>query len=162
MNQRGFTFIELIVALGIFAGIVLITIPSISKLGNSHSSGPANVLSSLMISTTRHARSGDNASAWGVYLPYDDVTRTTNEVILFSGDSYATRDTTQDLSYAFDDQALFTTVELSGSAPSGGSDHETVFSALTGETNLYGTISITFRNQTTTINISPSGFIIIP
>ena len=80
-------------------------------------------------------------------------------MILFSGNSYATRDASQDIAFNFDDAAAFTSVELSGAAPSSGDDHEAVFSALTGETSLYGDVTLTFRNETDTITVSPSGFI---
>ncbi len=158
MNRRGFTLVELLIAIGIAATIILVAIPSVYKLGESHASSPADNITSLLNSSSRRARNGDNASAWGVYLPYDNVSRLANEIIVFSGDSYATRDATHDITYDFDDVASFTTVELSGSAPSTGNDHEAVFSSLTGETSLYGTITIDFREATTVINVSPSGF----
>lgn len=158
MRHRGFTLIELLVTIGLFVGIFLVAIPSISKLAKHGGSSPPELLAALLVSSARHARDGDQASAWGVYLPYDDVTRTAGEIIVFSGDSYVARDASRDLAYSFDDTVLFTSVDLSGDSASSGNDHEIVFSALTGETSQHGTISLLVRGQTASVVVSPSGF----
>jgi len=138
----GFTLVELLVSIGLFAVII-----------------PAEELAALLTSAARNARHGANASARGLYLPYDNTIRLTDEVILFSGDSYALRDAVEDIAFDFDEGTTFDAVLLSGAVPSSGDDHEAVFSALTGETSQYGTITLTFRGETRIIDVSPSGFI---
>ena len=155
----GFTLVELLVSIGLFAVIILVTMPSVSKLGDSRAVEPAEELAALLTSAARNARHGANASARGLYLPYDNATRLTDEVILFSGDSYALRDAVEDIVFDFDEGTTFDAVLLSGAVPSSGDDHEAVFSALTGETSQYGTITLTFRGETRIIDVSPSGFI---
>src|SRR3989338_5800016 len=159
MKNHGFTLLELLVAIGIFAIIILMAVPSISKLGDSRAVAPNDQLASLLSSASRRARAGVDGTAWGLYLPYDMMTRRAENVILFSGDSYATREVSRDVVFPFDDDALFTSVLLSGAAPSAGNDQETVFSALTGRASLYGTITLSFRGETSVITVSPSGFI---
>ncbi|OGL70044.1 hypothetical protein A3C17_01515 [Candidatus Uhrbacteria bacterium RIFCSPHIGHO2_02_FULL_53_13] len=158
-KNRGFTLIELVISIGVFAVIMLAAVPSISKLGDSRAVAPHDQLASLLTSASRHARSGVNGSAWGLYLPYDMVTRRTDSVVMFSGNSYATRDASKDVTLVFDEDALLTSVELSGDAPSAGNDQETVFFALTGEVSLNGTVTVSFRGKTSVVTVSPSGFV---
>lgn len=159
MSARGFTLLELVVSIGIFAIIILIAVPSLSKLSHSRAMAPNDQLTNLLLSAVRHAQSGVGGSAWGLYLPYDAGTRTTDSVILFSGGSYAARDVSQDIAFSFDADAVFTSVNLSGDAPGSGDDREVVFSALTGTTGLFGAITLTFRGDTSTVTVSPSGFV---
>ncbi len=158
-SPLGFTLVELIVSIGLFAIIILVTMPSVSKLGDSRAVEPADELAALLTSAARNARHGANASARGLYLPYDNATRLMSEVILFSGDSYALREASEDIVFDFDDATTFDSVFLSGAAPSSGDDHEAVFSVLTGETSQYGTVTLTSRGETRDVDVSPSGFI---
>jgi len=157
--SSGFTLVELLVSIGLFAVIILVTMPSVSKLGDSRAVEPADELAALFTSAGRNARNGSNASSRGIYLPYDVGTRLTDEVVLFSGNSYALRDASEDIIFDFDDATTFDSVLLSGAGPSSGDDREAVFQALTGETSQYGTITLTFRGETRIVNVSPSGFV---
>jgi prepilin-type N-terminal cleavage/methylation domain-containing protein len=160
-SRQGLTLIELMVAIGIFVGVVAFAIPSISKLEQSRAEVPSEVVQSFLTSAANRARAGVNGSSWGVYFPYDNGTRIANEIILFSGESYAARNTAYDLVYDFDDLALFTDASLSGGAPSTGDDHEAVFAVLSGATSDYGSLTLDYQNGTVVINLLPEGIAVI-
>lgn len=157
LTPRGFTLIELLVSVSIFALLVAISFPVIGTLLETSAEEPVTQIESLLHTAARHARNGASGTPWGLYLPYDNGTRVTDEVVLFSGASYAARDATKDVSFNFDDQVLFTSVQLSGSAPSTGDDHEIVFDIFSGATGNYGSITFSSQQQTYNISISAPG-----
>lgn len=157
-SQRGFTLIEVILSVAIILVIFGISTAGAVKLSNRLNVAPADTGIINMLSTAaRKARDGFGQSSWGVYLPYDETTRVLNEVIVFKGNSYALRDSDYDVSYRFSDTTVFTEVSLSGASPSVGDDHEIVFSALTGQTDNYGTITLTVFGQERVVSVGKDG-----
>ncbi len=93
-----------------------------------------------------------------MYFPYDDSTRTATTLTLFHGTSYADRIIADDQLHAINAQTQFVVVDLSGSAPVTGNDHEIVFQSLSGETTQYGEIVLEWYERRRTITIDPDGF----
>ena len=155
-KHAGISTIELLVTVALIIllfGLGSQVISSIQRTAVSDSRDLKNILSTA----ARHARSGIAGSAWGVYLPYDEDTRTTDRIVVFSGASYATRNSTRDIIFIFDSKARFATVSLAGDSPSSGSDHEIVFSLYSGETTQHGSIILESFGKRSTIAISPLG-----
>jgi prepilin-type N-terminal cleavage/methylation domain-containing protein len=157
-SQTGFTLLEMIISVAIIAalfGLSTVGAFQLSKQLNisSADTGVINILSTA----ARKARDGSGQSNWGVHLPYDDSTRSLNEITIFKGLSYALRDADYDIDYPFSDSTLFTTVSLSGSSPSSGDDHEVVFSALSGQTDNYGTITLTIFGDERVVSLGQDG-----
>jgi len=158
--MRGMTLIETILTVTILAIVLGAGLVGVSRLYNRFAleSGDAAVRR-ILVTAEREALAGSQGVSWGMYLPYDEETRVTETVIVFAGESYATRQQNLDRTYRFPSSTKFTSVHLSGPVPSDGNDHEVVFRSLTGSTDQYGTISLTILEKVSTITISPEGLI---
>jgi prepilin-type N-terminal cleavage/methylation domain-containing protein len=159
-GRSGFTLIEVIVVIGVLGLIFGVTAFGASRILDTFASGSADAAVVDVLSTAaRRARAGQVQSPWGVYFDYDETSRRVNEVVIFAGGDYATRDTTKDETFPFPGSVTLEDVSVSGSAGSDGNDHQVVFNALTGSTVHYGTITVEAFGRQRTISISPSGFI---
>ena len=158
MHPRGVTTLEIVIAVGILAMIFGITA---SGLGNVERSTAAIAggedIAGALTTAARRARSGTAASAWGVYAPFDETTRTADNLVIFSGTNYAARNPSNDLVLTVNEHVRFVNVDWSGSAPDTANSHEIVFQPFTGSTPGYGSVTVEWFGQETTITINPNG-----
>ncbi|OGL64045.1 hypothetical protein A3C09_03170 [Candidatus Uhrbacteria bacterium RIFCSPHIGHO2_02_FULL_47_44] len=157
MHSRGFTLLEVVLAIGILLVIFVVGFQADSVFQNVLAGRGSRQVESVLGLAAMRARNGMNGSNWGVYLAYDDVTRVASEAVLFSGASYASRDTTQDILFPLGRTLKFPSVQLSGALPSSGNDHEILFTFLTGETPHYGSLTVSSYAATTQIDIPATG-----
>ena len=159
MHPRGFTLLEVMLTIAILGSIFLLSARGLSALQRSFAAQAVDrEITSIVSTAARRARIGTHGSAWGVYIPYDNLSRSATTVTVFSGTSYATRDTAYDQIYTINDDAKFTSVDFSGVATNTGNDHEITFGLLTGATAQYGSVVIEWYGQTRTITIDADGF----
>jgi prepilin-type N-terminal cleavage/methylation domain-containing protein len=159
-NQRGMTLIEMLIAIAIFVLIFSLSMFTgflLTKQMRVNSSDVA--LENMFTTALRRAQTGESASSWGVYIPYDKIERTTEEIIVFAGDSYETRDASLDVSYTFPSTVYFEYIDFSGAYFDTGDDFEIVFDATTGQTSQYGSVTIELYEEQRQIVITPQGFI---
>lgn len=108
-NEEGFTFIELLIVIGIVTILASSTIP---VYGNFQVASQLNETSAQTVQLLRQARefsvAGKENSAYGVY--FEENSGSNDKVIFYKGDSYATRDVEYDqiiiLSNALDMDAV--------------------------------------------------------
>lgn len=156
--RSGFTLLEMSVAIGIFSIIILMTTFGLSAFQRSTAKQAVDLeLLSILSSAARRARLGLEDDAWGVYIPYDSSTRQTETIALFSGSSYATRTVANDQVFEINGDTVFSAVDFSGSAANTGNDHEIVFAKLSGSTTQYGSVTLTWFDQTETLTITADG-----
>ena len=162
MKPRGFTTIELLVTTAIIVIVFGLgaTVYSLMQQAAAAPSGTV-ALEQILGSAARRARSGAQGTAWGVYLPYDEMTRHTSSITIFSGATYETRAVNQDVIYRFNEGVEFTTVDLSGAASSLGNDHEVTFAALSGQTAQYGYVTLNVYGDIFTITITEDGLVVL-
>lgn len=160
--RRGFSLLEVVLALGLLAAFLVVGVQVETALQNTIASRGVRQLNHVLSIAHLRAQHGVNGTAWGVYFAYDESTRVGTQATVFSGTSYATRDTSQDLLFALGRDVRFTNIQLGGATPSGGNDHEIVFSPFSGSTNQYGSITVASFNSTLTWNISSSGTFVRP
>lgn len=155
---RGITLIEIVLAIGILLAIFAFGAFAFSRFAGA----AANVSSdrevlNAMTSAARRARSGNAGTAWGVYIPYDETTRVTSTMVIFSGNSYAARNAALDVTFSVSDDIQFTAVDFSGSAPDAVNSHEIVFAALTGATAQYGSVVVAWHETERTLTVNSNG-----
>lgn len=142
-RRSGFTLIEILITLGIFAILGSITLNALSNVRTEHL---LNAAVSETIDTIRLAQSktlaSESDSQYGIRFESD-------RVILFRGSSYAAGTTTE--TNVFSSRVRITEVSLFG----GGSD--VVFQRLTGTTTAYGTIQMEAGSYKRTLTIDASG-----
>lgn len=149
------------VTLGILGVLFAVGGISLTKLEDSIATRTSDrEITYILTTAARKARHGVHGTNWGVYIPYDLTTRTTQTITVFSGDNYATRNTAYDVTYNVSDEIAFTTVDLSGSGPGTANDQEIIFNAFSGSTADYGSITVTWFGNTRTISIDEDGFIV--
>jgi len=153
---KGFTLLEIILVIGILSLVFFLGFNIISATQRTIARQEAKNLEQIFQSAALQARNGVNGSGWGVYVPYNETTRKTHEVIVFSGLSYLSRDQTQDIVYPFNAEISFTSFKKNPS--SAGNDHEIVFSYLTGQSAATGSLSLTFFDEALNLSFSASGF----
>jgi|GEM_PF-967046 len=157
-SPRGFTLIEVVISLGILVLFFGLSFASLSAMQQtSIVRGSGDTVASAVSTAALKARAGAQGTPWGVYLDYDEVTRIPVKVVVFSGATYATRNTTYDIEYPLGVTPVLTSVSLQGAGVSSGNDHELVFTALNGTTTQYGAIVLTSQNRTSTVRISAIG-----
>lgn len=151
MNQKGFTLIELIVAVTIFSLLFAASALSIS----SFDSGEAlQVSRQQSVQTLREARtravSQFHNDDWSVRL---DAVSDPQKLILFKGNNFATRDISFDLETPLRRGVGIQSINLS----EGGSDY--TFDVKTGETSDYGSFELEAEDRTYEVEVSPLGFV---
>lgn len=140
-NKKGFTVIELLVVIAIFvvfAGLGEQAFFSFQSKSN------LEIATNNVVEALRHAKSNaqqvQGDTKWGIKI-------NANEIIVFSGDSYALRNMALDQSISL----------TSGISPSGLS--EVVFEKVSGKTLGMGTITLTGKDQIKDIIINSYGII---
>lgn len=155
---RGTTFIEVILVVAIL--LVMFTFGgfALSRFQRSVASvsGDREIINAISMAA-RRARSGESGTSWGVYIPYNDTTRSTSTMVVFSGNSYATRTNSRDMTLSVNSNILFSNVDFSGSGPDVTNSHEIVFASLTGATTQYGSLTLTWSDTTRTLLVNSNG-----
>lgn len=140
---EGFTFIEILITIGIFSILGSITL---NALSNVRTGRELDAAVSETIATIRLAQSKTLASVedsqYGIHFE-------TDRVMLFQGASYAAGTTTE--TNVFSSRVRIMGISLLG----GGSD--VVFQRLTGTTTAYGTIQMGAGSYERILTIDPSG-----
>lgn len=84
MRPRGFTLLEVIVTIAILGLIFFLSTSGLSMLQRSFAAQAVDrEVTNVLSSAARRARIGMKGGDWGVYIPYDETTRTATTVIVF-------------------------------------------------------------------------------
>lgn len=132
-TRLGFSLVELMLAIAIVAIISAASIPfSTSFLSRTNLKNKTNELVSLLNVARINSMSGKAGSAWGVYS--DGST-----LVLFAGDTYATRDSAYDVDFDVPGSVVISTFEI-------------LFERNTGDTGLPSVISL--NDDTVSVSVS--------
>lgn len=92
-SQRGFTLIELLLVTGVITIILAIGTPLYISLSNSTQYDAAmNILVQDLYQAQSYSRNRNQDAQWGVAI-------SNQKIVLFSGSSYASRNTALDITY---------------------------------------------------------------
>ena len=151
MKTKGYTLVELLIAVAVLTVILIIsatTFYNLTKKSDLDASRD-NIISVLNIARNK-ALASEGAKQYGVYF---DTSTSPDKYILFQGPNYAGRDV------SFDEVCdLVSSIEISNISFNGNGD-EVVFKRLDGSTDNYGSITIQSLNtsETRTVYIYSSG-----
>jgi prepilin-type N-terminal cleavage/methylation domain-containing protein len=139
--QRGFTFLELLIVVAIVGIVSLSSISFYSRFFTQNAvSNTVDQLTSEMRKAQSYAMSGKQNGDWGVRYA-------SNQIILFQGSSYATRNA------AFDEKfTTNTSVAVSGLS-------DIIFSRMTGTPSASPTITVSGAGSTSTITVNAQGVV---
>ena len=157
-KAAGFTLVEIIVVIGVLSIVFFLGLEVVTSFQQAMSKQSVRAMETVFQTAARMAREGRSGTAWGVYVPYDETSRRTKEVIIFSGNSYDTRDLTRDLNYPISRDIEF--VSFKSDPVSGGNDHEILFYALSGEVVAPASITVDCYENSMLISISTSGIVV--
>lgn len=140
-KNNGFTLIEVLVVLAISAILVAISLSSYSSWNkNTEFNISGKTVSSYLSDARNLTLASKNSSVYGVHLE-------TTKVVLFTGDTYSSSEPSNK-EYIFPNNVQISVINLNG----GGSD--VIFNRLTGETNQFGTTTISrIDDPSSTIDI---------
>lgn len=138
-SKSGFTLLELLLVVVLVAAITAFSVPIFSSLVTTSELNDATdkIVHSLRRAQLLSETSKEDLS-WGVYVA-------TGEVVVFGGGNYASRDAQFDEIYDFSDQ-----VSVSGI-------NEFIFTKLTGEVVVPGTITVTNNFGSESVGVSAQG-----
>jgi prepilin-type N-terminal cleavage/methylation domain-containing protein len=150
-DQRGFTLLELMVSVAI---LIIIFSSGAVAFGGFFSGQRVRSAGEQVVHAIREARTraitGDQDSRWGVYF---DTASSPDSILLFKGNTYASRDTSFDRRTAFSRSVEYSLIGLSG----GG--NEAVFDTSTGRTQESGVIRLADPLDAYEINLNQEGII---
>ncbi len=128
-SRKGFTIIEILVAIAILGLIVMVSIGPFVALKNTQALKHA-VESTIAVLHEARAKTlaSENATAYGVHIAPSTLT-------LFSGTTYSPS-ASDNITYTLDDSVSISNIALNGGATA------VVFERLTGDTAEYGTFTI--------------------
>ncbi len=140
--EDGFSLLELLLSIALIGILLAASFPVYQQVQNKNAAMlAANTIEQTVHRATLLARSGAQDSAWGVKVASGSVT-------LFSGDSYAARDT------AFDEVFTFSTTVQFSTTP------EMVFAKQTGVQPADQTIGVSSHGESVvTLTILTSGVV---
>lgn len=137
----GFTLTEMMLVVGIITAIMAVGTPLFMSLNNSNQMEAAmNILVQDLYQAQTYSRSQNQDSQWGVAVVGQRVT-------LFSGASYATRNTAQDIIYS-----VPTSVTLAGST-------EVVYSKLYGLPQTAATFNVSGGGRSGSVVVNSKGMV---
>ncbi len=152
-SKSGFTIIEVLVVSAILAVLVTISVQSFFSIQKKTDvDGAVNEFTAVIKLAQSRTLASENEGQYGVYI---NTSPTPHQYIMFKGTSYTLRDPAYDTVYP-----LPKTVEFFGISLGGG--NEIVFSKLTGESGVSGTVSLRNKADTTqskTVYVTNSGVI---
>lgn len=139
-SMRGYSLIEMILTVGMVSAIALYSFP---MLMTSQAANDLKVTAHQVEGYIKEAQllalSQENSSDWGVYVSGGNLT-------MYSGDTYATRDTTYDVTIALQDGV------------SSAANYDLNFAQMSGQLASTGTIILqNSLNEQKTITISTYG-----
>ena len=141
LNNRGFTLLELLLSVAIVALLAGLSLPVYRTLMQKND---LDIATTTIAQSLRRAQilsqAVDGDTTWGVNAQ-------SNNIVIFKGTSYATRDATFD--ETFD---VPTTIGISGST-------EIVFAKFTGLPQTTGTINLSTANDSRSVTINAKGTI---
>lgn len=144
--KAAFTFMELLIVIALTSILVGISIPVLSLF---FSSNQIKTTGWEMVNTIRFAQTnasnGKGASDWGVHFEMQ-------EVVIFKGETYDPENASNER-YIFPDSIRLSSILLAD----GG--HEMIFNRGSGETEEYGTITLTNGSTNGIITINEKGVI---
>lgn len=147
-RSLGFTLLELILVVAAFAIIAVVAVPiSNSSLVRGNLDSAERTVESSLRRAYSYARSGENASDWGVY------TTATNTTV-FSGSTYEGR------AAALDESNATASITVGGTVSSEGTAL-VIFAKDTGVPSPTGTLTLTAAGKTKTITINAAGAILV-
>lgn len=155
MKKKAFTLLELLITMAI---LVMIVTTAISISGTFLAENYLDTAKTQTIHLIRLAQirsmSQFKNDQWSIYID-EDSGGTNDQITLFKGNDYATRDSSFDINTPFPNSIALTNTSLNG----GG--YTTTFEKMTGDTNEYGSFDIqnTLNNETKTITINSKGLI---
>jgi len=153
VKQRGFTFIEILVVVGIiglFLGLSIVQLRSFQQGSHLENIGK-EAIAALRLAQSRTLAS-EGSFQYGVHF---DATSNPHQYTLFQGSSYGARDIAKD-----EITVLQKTIEISSMSLVGPNPNEAVFTRVTGGSNAQGTIifrQIADPTYTKTVSILSSG-----
>ena len=147
--QKGFSIIEILIVIAIFAVIIAIVVSTFSRFNNNQSLSGAvgEIMSTLNEARANTLASYDN-TAYGVHFQID-------KIVLFKGGAYSSSDPNNE------DVILSSKISISDISLAG-SGSDVVFKRLTGKTDQSGTVTLSLISDTSkseTIIIQISGII---
>ncbi len=152
-SSKGFTIIEMLIVVTILMVLVAMAVQPFFtiKKATDVDTAAEEFMGVVKLAQSRTV-SSENSVQYGVYL---NTSSLPNQYIMFKGASYATRDTTADVTYLLPNTVQFSGVSL-------GSVNQIVFDKLTGASEESGTISIRSKvdnSQSKTMYVTSSGVI---
>ncbi|HBK34527.1 MAG: hypothetical protein UU08_C0006G0027 [Candidatus Uhrbacteria bacterium GW2011_GWE2_40_58] len=160
--KRGMTLLEVLVVMALVTIIFGVSTVAFVRIQRSFLLQSADVVVAQVLSTAQQrAQSGVLGTSWGVYFPYDEDSRKATELIIFSGETYESRDVSQDLFFEISTSILFEKVDFSGAGEDVGNDHQIVFSLFSGATEQYGSLTLEIYQIEQVLFVSPEGMIVL-
>lgn len=138
MNKNAFTLIEIILSIALLAIISSSSLFFLNNFQLNNLEVSAESLKSELRRASILAKSSSNNSAWGVYI-------NNNNFVLFSGDSYNSRNINFDQNFNFENNVISSSPE------------EVVFSKGFGESNFIGDIVLVSNERSLSLNINSLG-----
>ncbi len=152
--QKGFSLLELLIISGIvvLAAAILLPVFNNFRTNTILDSAGQGLVSRLRLAKNKTIAS-DGPSSWGIYFKHSPQDWPQGYT-LFKGASYELREVAFDENYNLSPRLEFSIVDLAGGVS------EIVFNRLTGQTDEYGFLTLSFKNdplKTKTIYIEESG-----
>ena len=135
-TSKAFTLIELLLSVSLVSMLMVISVPFYQSFQQSNELSAAQDISERVLRTAKtYARESNNESDWGVYF-------INGEAILFKGTTYATRDTSFDISYGISSRVVYSSItEVSFTYPDGAPSSTGIL-----------TLSVSGKSESITIN----------
>lgn len=140
-QAAGFTLLEMILVMGIITIIMAVSVPLYASLSNRNQlQVSASLLAQDLYQAQVNSRAQLNDSAWGVAVNGQTIT-------LFQGNSYVSRNTTQDVNYV-----VPSAIQMSGAS-------QTVYSRLYGLPTTTANFSLSGAGQTIPVAVNSKGMV---